>query len=197
MVTVAQLQRALAAERDYLLAKFDVMAQHFAAIDEATKVLHETVTRTPTEIQREVTHLRELDEQKFASVTLQFQERDKRSERESRDNKTAVDAAFSAQKEAATKQDEANTKAIDKSERATTDAIAKNAQSALAAIGALSEKLDDLKGQFIRLESRGLGGVEARQERREVTTSTIGIAAFVITVLVSSIGLIGFIIGAR
>src|SRR5664279_5714778 len=110
------IERAVDAERDYADAQLEVLRERLRGIDKATEVLSGTVTRTPTEIQKEVTHLRELTEEQLRSIQVQFRERDTRQERESKDNKVAVDAAFAAQKEAAAKQDEANAKAIDKSE---------------------------------------------------------------------------------
>lgn len=65
-------------------------------------------------------------EEKFASVGNQFKERDTRSEREARDTKLAVDAAFAAQEKQAVAQNESNTLAINKSEGATTETIKTN-----------------------------------------------------------------------
>jgi len=124
-LTTEALIRAVAAERDYVDGRINVILERLRGIDVATELLNETVTRTPTDITKEITHLRELMEVQFRSVHLQFAERDTRQERESRDNKVAVDAAFAAQKEAAAKQDEGNQKSIDKSERSTSETIAK------------------------------------------------------------------------
>jgi cation transport regulator ChaB len=134
-------------------------------MDTATIVLNQAVTKTPTEIQKEVSHLRELSDEKFISVQTQFKERDTRQERESRDNKVAVDAAFAAQKEAAAKQDEANAKAIDKSERATAETIKTNQELSKSTTDALTKSLDEVK--------LAIGRIEATKQGSDLTVGKI------------------------
>jgi hypothetical protein len=151
ILTTEQLLRAVGSERDYVDGRIAVLEMRLDAIDTATRLLNETVNRVPTETQTVVGSLRELIDEKFQSVALQFAERDTRQERESRDNKVAVDAAFAAQKEAAAKQDESNAKAIDKSESATTETIAKLSELVKSNIDALRDKIDDLTRRLDKL----------------------------------------------
>jgi cation transport regulator ChaB len=141
----------MAAMRDYVDGQFDTLRERLRGIDKATEVLNETVTRVPTETQKEVAHLKSLMDERFQSVQVQFSERDTRQERESRDNKIAVDAAFAAQKEIAAKQDESNAKSIEKSERGTEKTI-----------DAQSGKIDDLKERLTAIEAIKLGGQESK-----------------------------------
>jgi cation transport regulator ChaB len=194
-------RRFNAAELGVVDAKLDVIRERFRGLDEATKVLHETVTRTPTDIQQAIGHLKELTDERFISVTQQFKERDVRSERESRDNKVAVDAAFAAQKEAAAKQDEGNQKAIDKSEKATNETIVKNADASQARADALSEKIDDVKQRLSSLEAQLLGMVErtagSREQigdRRGTNTATLAAVGMGITLVLAVLTIIGFIL---
>jgi hypothetical protein len=60
--------------------------------------------------------LRELHSERFSSIALQFEERDKRTEQLSVADKTAIAAALQAQKEAAGAQNESNTAAVAKIE---------------------------------------------------------------------------------
>src|SRR6185437_13512206 len=82
-LTTEQLRRELSALREILTARLDGM-------DRATLLLSETVNRTPTQIQTEIAHVRERmqetlsglggqAEEKFASIGLQFAERDVRT----------------------------------------------------------------------------------------------------------------------
>jgi hypothetical protein len=80
----------------------------------------------------------------------------------SRDNKVAVDAAFAAQKEAASTQDQNNAKAIDKSERATAETIKTNQELSQTNIAALTKSLDELKLSVSRIESVKVGVTENR-----------------------------------
>ena len=189
--------RAAAAERDYVNARFATLEERLKGMDRAADVLSETVNRTPTDIQKEVAHLRDLFDQRFDAVAGQFKERDVRSERESRDNKVAVDAAFAAQKEAAAKQDEANSKAIDKSERATNETIVKNADSATAATKALSDKVDDLKERLSIVESARIGAHDQRLETRQGASATYAFVGIVITVILFAVTVIGFILNIK
>jgi hypothetical protein len=148
-LTTAAVDQATRVAKDYADARIAVLVERLDGIDRATKLLNDTVTRVPTEVQREVAHLCGLMEERFRSVATQFNERDLRAERESRDNKIAVDAAFAAQKEVAAKQDEAWTKATEKSEKATEKII-----------DGLDGKLDDLKDRVVAIESGRIGAKE-------------------------------------
>ena len=108
--------------------------------------------RLREEMQREIAHLKELVFEKFTAVGERFTERDVRSEREARDNKTAVDAAFAAQKEAAAAQNAANTTAIGKSEDATKEALVKLGEAGEASRQALSDRIDAVKESVSNVE---------------------------------------------
>ena len=186
-LTEQRIERAATAERDYTDGKLEVLRTRLEAIDEATRVLATTVNKVPSEIEKEITHLTSVMEEKFDSVSLRFSERDDRSERESRDNKVAVDAAFAAQKEAAAEQNKANTKAIDKSEEATNEAIAKLSELFESRTKAQSDKVDDLKDRIQSMES-SRNGENRIQER--VSAAMIGWAtagALVLSVLTALI----------
>jgi cation transport regulator ChaB len=183
-VLTTQLVRAVQAERDYVDGQIEVLKQRLDGIDRATEVLNETVNRVPTDVQQAVGHLRSLVDEKFTSVGTQFKERDTRSERESRDNKVAVDAAFAAQKEAAAKQDESNAKAIAKSEATTAETIRNLATLVDSGINGLRETLDDLKVRLARIEAAKIGGQEVTTERRDANAALYAAAGFVLTVLV-------------
>ena len=101
VLTIEAIDRRERALHEYVDGQVGIIQERLRGIDTATNVLNETVNRVPTDMQKEVSHVREITEEKFDSVSIQFKERDTRQEREARDNKVAVDAAFAAQKEAA------------------------------------------------------------------------------------------------
>lgn len=186
VLTTDAIARANRAERDYVDGQINILRERLAGIDEATKVLNETVNRTPTEIQKEVKHLRELSDEKFESVALQFKERDTRQEREARDNKVAVDAAFAAQKEAAAKQNESNTLAISKSEASTAETINKLAELFRSTTDALSDKIDDVKLRLVAIESLKLGSMEQKKSQNDMVpwvVAAVSIVAVIFTIL--------------
>ena len=149
-------------ERELTEARLESVVARLDGMDKATDVLQETVTRVPTDVQLQVGNLNAVMEEKFASIDTQFAERDIRSEREARDNKVAVDAAFAAQKDSATQTDAANAKAIEKSEAATTKTIDTLGAVITSSNKALSDKIDDLKSRVQAMESIKQGATDSR-----------------------------------
>jgi hypothetical protein len=177
VLTTEALTRAVNGERDLNTARLEVLRERLRGIDRATELLNETVNRVPTDLQREITHLRELTEERFRSVETQFKERDTRQERESFDNRTRVEAAFSAQKEAVRTQNDSNTLAINKSEQATTETINKLEQLFKTSTDGLAKELDGLKERIVRIEERRQGG-------KETVSAIYAFVGFLVSLLV-------------
>jgi hypothetical protein len=204
ILTTEQLIRAVEAERDYTNGRMDVVLERFRGMDEAVKLLNETVHRVPTDMQQAIGNLSSLMAERFDSVDKQFRERDTRSERESRDNKVAVDAAFAAQKEAAAKQDEANQKAIDKSEKATTETINKLAELVRSQTDALGDKIEDVKARLVAVElnvngiqQAKVGGQESTTERRMSQGAMMAVAGFGISFVLAVLAVVAFVLARR
>jgi len=160
-LTTRALLREVAMLKEFIETRINGM-------DKANELQREQLGNLPRLVDEKIETLRRVHEEKFNSVAKQFLERDTRSERESRDNKVAVDAAFAAQKEAAAKQDESNAKAIDKSEKSTTETIVKLQDLVQAKTDALVGKIDDQKERtgtieqrMTAYESRGKGAGDA------------------------------------
>jgi chromosome segregation ATPase len=105
ILTMEALVRGLQAERDYTDGQIGRLVERLDAMDKATKVLHETVTRTPTEIQRATGHLRELAFERMNSISRE------------------IDLMLSASKEAITKAETANEKRFEEAEQWRAQAI--------------------------------------------------------------------------
>jgi cation transport regulator ChaB len=160
------------ADRDYVDGQVGRLVGRFDGIDKATELLSETVNRVPTEVTKEVEHLQSVIDERFNSVAIQFSERDTRQEREAKDNKVAVDAAFAAQKEAAAEQNKSNTLAISKSEAATSETINKLAELFKGTTDGLYDKVDDLKDRLAASEKRN-GTFEAGYTGRETGVAQV------------------------
>src|SRR4029453_13176883 len=123
VLTTAALAQAISFLREILEARIDgqqhVFEARLDAMDKAIKLLQEIADKLPGNMGMKVDNLRSLHDEKFRSIQTQFAERDVRAERESKDNKIAVDAALQAAKDLGGKRQEAADKAIDKSELAT------------------------------------------------------------------------------
>src|SRR6185503_2831523 len=75
VLTTQQLQREVAALKEIIFTRLD-------ANDKAVQLLHEDVTRVPTDTDKQIAHLKELHEEKFDSIDQQIKERDARMDRE-------------------------------------------------------------------------------------------------------------------
>lgn len=181
----------------YIDGQLAVRDERLAAIDEATRLRLVAVTDIPHQIESAVGRLAEVTNERFSGIATQFRERDDRSKRESELNKIALDAAFSASKEAvaaafaaqkedANRRDEANGKAIDKSERATAETIKTNQELGTTQLGALGKGLDEVKERVTRIESNKQGAVE----NKTGLYATVGI---IISIIVFGMGVLTFI----
>lgn len=193
-LTDRAIAKSLAAVTQYIDGQVSVLSTRMDGDDRATKLRLARIDSIPEEIREQVSHLELLLDEKFNSVAKQFTERDIRAEREARDNKVAVDAAFAAQKEAAAKQDEGNQKAIDKSEAATAEKITKLEQLFTASNQGLADKIDDVKERVARIESVATGTIAQRAEGRNGNAAIYGLVGVIISVVLAGLAIIGFII---
>ena len=196
-LTTAAVDRASQQWRRELDGQIASIVVRLDAIDAATLTRLITVDGTITH-QREylLTELRVTEQRITGIETLfaaQIKERDIRGEREARDNKVAVDAAFAAQKEAAAKQDEANSKAIDKSERETAKTIETNAALFRGALDGQNQTLQDRSDRIIKLEAQITTALSHRQEQRSEAAQGISVLVLAfagLSMLVSLGGLV-------
>jgi sugar-specific transcriptional regulator TrmB len=173
-LTTEQLRRELSALREVLVTRIEGM-------DRATDLLSETVNRTPTVIQTEISHLRELmneklgslssqADEKFTSVDQRFNERDVRTDQAAKASKEALDAALLAAKELVSQQNEANAAAADKAEQSTIKQIDQIGIRIDTMQKALDDRLTELKERI----DRGEGGSTAASAQRTETRLNTG-----------------------
>jgi len=72
VLTTAQLGRAIESEREYVNGQLSIRDERLNAMDRATKLLDETVNRTPTLIQTEIQHIREIMDERQLQTATQF-----------------------------------------------------------------------------------------------------------------------------
>jgi cation transport regulator ChaB len=178
-----QRHRELQALRDLVTVQVDAM-------EKATNIRIGQIDGMPGEMTKQIAHLRELMDEMFKSVGTQFKERDTRSEREARDNKLAVDAAFAAQEKQAVAQNESNALAISKSETATSETIKTNRDLSLSETHTLIKTVDELKLQVNTIIASGITTKENRSESREVKSDNRGLIGIVVGVVGGSFGAI-------
>ena len=181
----------------------ELLETRLNGMDTAMEIFREELTRSPTEVDRQIQHLeallvekfRTVDE-KFASVVTRFNERDVRSERESKDNKVAVDAALSAQKEAAGAQNESNATAMTKSENGFTKQIDNISELIRTTANGWDRQMSDLKERVTRIESEYVGRAKETQDKGAEVIQKQGSDKNVIALVGMIGGLLFAIVGA-
>jgi hypothetical protein len=203
------LDRGLNNLRDLLSTRIDAILQvssseargllkiietRIDAMDKATALLRENISVVPSEMDRQVTHLREFmvariestqvaRDERFHSIDLQFRERDTRTDQSSRDSKVAVDAALQAAKEAVGEQNKSSALAIAKSETSTTKQIDQLQTLIQTNNDATNDKINDIKARLDRGEGLTRGGDQNRSEKRLDSGLAAAIAGVCVTML--------------
>ncbi len=106
LLTTRQLRWEVTALRELVESRLDAM-------DKATALLRDDVTRTPSDSEKAVNHLTSVVDERFKSVEKQFHERDIRADASEKSATVAVSAALQAAKEAAGKSEVSTEKQIE------------------------------------------------------------------------------------
>jgi hypothetical protein len=149
-LTTQQLWREIAALKELVFIRLE-------GIEKAIKVAHDDLVRVPTDVMKQVGNLRDLHEEKFASVQKQFQERDERVKQNAQDTKVAVDAALQAAKELVALQNISLAQSSAKQEASFSKQIDAQGLLIQTTAKASDDKIDDLKDRMTRIEGRGEG----------------------------------------
>lgn len=186
-LTTAQLLRELAWLRETTQGKIEV-----GELDR--EWLKQELTKVPAMIEMQISHLEALQNKEFASIQLQFSERDVRVEQTARDTKVAVDAALMAAEKAVGKQTESFSLSIDKSERATVKLLDQQGELIRTSTEGLKENINDIKERITRLESTAVAQVVAKTDAGVVHTASQMSSSFMLAVFVAGVSLIGLIV---
>jgi len=200
LLTTRQLLRELGNLKELIYSHTAGLAssieQRFVGMDKALILLQAKVDRSPS-IEEVVAKFTE----KLIGVNTQFVERDVRTENTTREQKIAIDAAFSAQKEAVSEQNKSAAAAITKSETATGEKIQalgllidqglKSTNAKLDdSLTATNDKIDDLKTRMGIIDERASQAVG----RSAGVASSIGFVATAVGVVAAIIGAVMAII---
>jgi len=175
----------------------EVLETRLDGIDRATELLSATINRTPTEITKEITHLKSILDERLRSVdarfveadrltVTQFSERDVRTEQASQSSSQALAAALQAAKELVGAQGEASAAAAVKAEVST----AKQIDQLVVIISTLEKSINDriteLKERIDRGEGTTTGARDTRVDNRAGTSLMVAILGTFL--VVASIG---------
>jgi hypothetical protein len=160
------------------------METRFDAMDKAVTKVNEDFTRVPTSLDKAIDQLKEWISERFNGVKIQFEgiekqfaERDVRVNQASTTAKTAVDAALSAQKEAASDQNKSLILSINKSEQSTASQLEQQRVVLIAVEKTLSDKIGVISNRLNLWEGAGLG-------KHEISAPLWAMASAILTALI-------------
>lgn len=204
-LTTQLMLRELSSLKAVLDERFDSFAVRLAAMDKAQALFETNLTRVPTEVDKAISHLKELHDKKFnerfetvserfQSVQTQFRERDVRVEESAKATSIAVGAALAAQEKSVAAQNDSFKESIEKSERAfekNMDALRLTIETMTGGFHAL---LSDAKGRLDRLEGITLGSATTLATHQVQKQDTQGSQANLIALVALVITIVGLII---
>ncbi len=186
----------------------DLIDARLQSVQHDIKAVRDIVERQHIESIEQNTHLRDLarselskmnalSEERFKHIENLFAERDKRADHLNSANKTAIEAALQAQKEAAGATSESITAALAKMETNFTRLIDQGSTLTQSFSKNTDEKISDLRDRLTAMENRTAGMTAATVESREVRATTLSsgyyIAAAVGVVFSMVLGLVSLI----
>jgi len=204
VLTTQASEKAVANLKELMFTQVEALKElleaRFNDRDKAIVLLETRAGELPSMVTEQVQRLQELHDQrfkvndeKFNSIVLQFAERDTRTELATAASTKAIDAALSAQKEAAVEQNRSNEAKITKSETGFTKQIDQLLDLVRAGSKASDDKIDDLKQRITMIESQKKGSSDSWGSVAGVIGAVAGIAAIiaVIIALVSAKSAVG------
>jgi hypothetical protein len=156
LLTTAQLDREIRNLEAKVNTRLDAM-------DMAAKVLHDDYTRIPTELDRQIKHLRELLEEKIGGATEKTVSLDRVVQTRLAGSQTALNAAMAAA-DKVTQKIEINFGAV----------MAEMKAGMTKQIDTIKESIDDLKGRLDRGEGVSRGVLDTGAEQRAIQTVAHG-----------------------
>lgn len=175
VLTTEALERGLGSERELTQAKLDAVLARLDAMDRATEVLHQTVTRQPTVVATEVGHVREMMAQQQEATDQRFIAA-----------QGSLQLAFDAQKELGQAVAKANAEAIGKAERATAEALAGLRSMIESGLRELAEKHADLKERVSKIENVKVGGQQTVGSILTVISAVVAVVSLAVAILIAT-----------
>ena len=194
LLTTAQLLRVNAELKELIFTRLDAM-------DKAIILFNENMTRVPTDTDKQISHLKELifqrfetQNEKFASVSKQFMDRDMRVVQATSDAKISLDAALSSAEKAVAKQNESFSLSIQKSETATNKQIDTQSQLLESLTAALNDKIDDLKARMTRQEGADLGANMSLTRRQAAGSMQANWGGLIVGIILAVVAIASFML---
>lgn len=198
LLTTQQLLREITALTEQFNLKIagldNTISARLNAIDKATDKFEASLTRVPTDVDRQVGQLKmqtdllvqglkEYHGERFTGVDDQFSELRAAIEKSERVTKVAVDAALEAAGKANAAQAETFLVSSNKTEANFTKQIDTLGVLIQANTKALDDKIIDCKERITRIEAAGIGATSSQRETHSASTLVIAIIAVILSAL--------------
>jgi hypothetical protein len=161
-----RLRREMATLREIIEARI-------LALENDAELRLDALREVRPQTERQINHLRELHNERFASVALQFAERDVRTQQAVAASKEALDAALLAAKELVGQQNTSNVEAAAKAEASFTKQIDQIAVTISTLERSFTDRLTELKERIDRGEGQGEGETAAQVEARAAVAAQL------------------------
>ena len=198
LLTTVQLNREVAALKEYFLTKLD-------GLEKTLGFNSDRIDRLPDEVDKRIAHVKEVHDGRFRRVEIQFEERELRAREAAQDNRDRIKAALDAAREMVALQTESASMAVAKSETAVAkqmDALSVQMHNSSKSINekidtniaSISDKIDEAKATIIRIgdrltliEGKSFGAVAS--DLGHQTSSS-----FIVALIIAAVAVAGFLI---
>lgn len=171
-------QSKIDGERDQLRSRLDGM-------DKATELLQSLAVELGKRTEEKIDALRNIHEEKFASIQVQFRERDVRAEQTQKESKSGLETALIAAKEAVAEQNRSSALSIAKSETATMKQIDQLGVQIATSSSSANDKIADVKDRLNRIEGNATGSEKTRSVETAQHQWGISTVISVLAILIS------------
>jgi len=138
LLTTVQLNREVAALKEYFLTKLD-------GLEKTLGFNSDRIDRLPDEVDKRIAHVKEVHDGRFRRVEIQFEERELRAREAAQDNRDRIKAALDAAREMVALQTESASMAVAKSETA----VAKQMDALSVQMHNSSKSINELWGRCL------------------------------------------------
>lgn len=191
-----EFDAALIAQRELLItagvARHEKASLRIDALIDTHKVFEDSLTRIPTQLDREISRLQELFEERSKAIDARLLERDARRLQDKDASSASVSAALASLKEITAIQNEANLAAATKSDAGVTKDLDGIRETIKGMSNTFDTKIANLTDRLNRGEGMDSGAREAKVAGNVTNTTITGYiigAAGVLAVLVSLFGI--------
>lgn len=172
----------------------EILETRMNGVDREIIELQTSVRLRPHEIEVQITHLKDLHDEKFKGIETRISERDDLRKQAATDAKVGIDAALASAEKLVKASNDSFALSVDKSERATNELLKQQAENQKNTSIALDDKIVGLKERLDRIEGAAVGAISAKTDIGAAATGHRGDNTFMLSLFVAGISLAGLVL---